>query len=88
VPVIGFLGVTSMAMNASFVAAFRQGLKDRGYLEGQNIAIEFRIAGCCARAPSGHADAVLPSKVINSRRPMWIAMRPSRRGHTRAMKGQ
>ena len=43
-PVIGFLGATSMAMNASFVAAFRQGLKDSGYLEGQNIAIEFRWA--------------------------------------------
>ena len=43
-PVIGFLGATSMAMNASFIAAFRQGLKDSGYLEGQNIAIEFRWA--------------------------------------------
>src|SRR6516164_4444066 len=43
-PVIGFLGATSMVMNASFIAAFRQGLKDSGYLEGQNSAIEFRWA--------------------------------------------
>ena len=33
-PVIGFLGATSMATSAPFVAAFRQGLKDSGYLEG------------------------------------------------------
>ena len=44
IPVIGFLGATSMATSAPFVAAFRQGLKDSGYLEGQNIAIEFRWA--------------------------------------------
>ena len=58
-PVIGFLGATSMAMNASFVAAFRQGLKDRGYLEGQNIAIEFRWAeGRDDQLPALAADLV------------------------------
>jgi putative tryptophan/tyrosine transport system substrate-binding protein len=43
-PVIGFLGATSVAVNAPFLAAFRQGLKDSGYAEGQNVAIEFRWA--------------------------------------------
>ena len=37
--------------------------------------------GCCARAASGHAATAPPSAAINSRRPMWIAMRPSRAGH-------
>jgi ABC-type uncharacterized transport system substrate-binding protein len=41
-PVIGFLGTTSMAANAPSVAAFRQGLKENGYVEGQNVTIEFR----------------------------------------------
>ena len=34
------------------------------------------IAGCCARAASGHAAAAPPSVKTNSRRRMWIAMRP------------
>jgi hypothetical protein len=37
------------------------------------------IAGCCARAASGHVAAAPPSENTNSRRRMWIAMRPSRR---------
>ena len=41
-PVVGFLGTTSMAANAPSVVAFRQGLKENGYVEGQNVTIEFR----------------------------------------------
>ena len=59
IPVIGFLGATSMATSAPFVAAFRQGLKDSGYLEGQNIAIEFRWAeGRDDQLPALAADLV------------------------------
>src|SRR5262245_6280497 len=36
------------------------------------------IAGCCARAASGHAAAAPPSATINSRRPMVTVIRPSR----------
>src|SRR6476659_1188003 len=43
-PVIGFLRTTSASEAAELVAAFRQGLKDTGYIVGQNVAIEFRWA--------------------------------------------
>ena len=46
---VGFLGPSSAAASAHLVAAFREGLRDRGYVEGQNVAIEFRWA-------DGHAD--------------------------------
>ena len=42
VPVMGFLGATSPGPYAAIVAAVRQGLKESGYVEGQNLAIEFR----------------------------------------------
>jgi putative ABC transport system substrate-binding protein len=43
-PVIGFLRMTSAADSAHLVAAFRQGLKESGFIEGQNVAIEYRYA--------------------------------------------
>ena len=43
-PVIGFLRSTSLADAAHLVRAFRQGLKVEGFVEGQNVAIEFRSA--------------------------------------------
>ena len=43
-PVIGFLRDTSLADATHLVAAFRQGLKDTGFVEGQNVAIEYRSA--------------------------------------------
>src|SRR5438046_5432474 len=44
VPVIGFLGSTSPDGFRHHLAAFRQGLEERGYVEGRNVAIEFRWA--------------------------------------------
>ena len=43
-PVIGFLSSGSAEARAALTAAFRRGLSETGYIEGQNIAIEFRWA--------------------------------------------
>jgi putative ABC transport system substrate-binding protein len=43
-PVIGFVRSSSIETVGHLVAAFRQGLKEAGYFEGQNVAIEFRSA--------------------------------------------
>ena len=58
-PVIGFLNGGSPGGYAPFVAAFRQGLKETGYVEGQNVAIEFRWAhGQYDRVPAMAAELV------------------------------
>jgi putative tryptophan/tyrosine transport system substrate-binding protein len=41
-PVVGFLHSASAAPYTGLVAAFRKGLSEAGYWEGQNVAIEFR----------------------------------------------
>jgi putative tryptophan/tyrosine transport system substrate-binding protein len=43
-PVIGFLSSRSPGESASVVAAFRQGLRETGFVEGRNLAIAFRWA--------------------------------------------
>src|SRR5882724_1448395 len=43
-PVIGFLASPSRTFADVVLPAFRQGLKDNGYVEGENVAVEFRWA--------------------------------------------
>jgi putative ABC transport system substrate-binding protein len=58
-PVIGFLGSESPALWESNLRFFRQGLSETGYVEGQNVAIEYRWAeGQNDRLPALAADLV------------------------------
>ena len=58
-PVIGYLHSGSAGPYAHLVAAFRQGLTETGYVEGKNVAIEYRWAeGRYDRLPSLAADVV------------------------------
>jgi len=58
-PVVGYLGSTSPEMSAKRLAAFRKGLRDAGFEEGRNVAIEFRWADAREeRMPELVADLV------------------------------
>jgi putative ABC transport system substrate-binding protein len=58
-PVIGYLHYGSPGSFAPFIAAFHQGLSEGGYIEGQNVAIEYRWAeGSYDRLPALAADLV------------------------------
>jgi putative ABC transport system substrate-binding protein len=85
IPVVGFLRVTSAADAANLVNAFRQGLVEAGFVEGRNIAIEYRWAdGHGDRLPGlaedlinhqvavivGHSTAVIAAKVVTTSIPI------------------
>jgi putative ABC transport system substrate-binding protein len=58
-PVVGFLHLASPASFGRFATAFRTGLKEGGYVEGENVAIEYRWAeGQSDRLPGFAADLV------------------------------
>ena len=58
-PVIGVLGTGSPSVSSGPILAFRQGLSEAGYVEGQNLAIEYRWAeGSYDRLPALAADLV------------------------------
>jgi putative ABC transport system substrate-binding protein len=58
-PVIGFLRITSQADAMNLVTAFREGLKDAGFTEGQNVAVEYRWAeGQADRLPGMAAELI------------------------------
>ena len=59
IPVIGWLGSESRESEQVRVSPFRQGLKEAGYIEGQNVAIEYHLAdGQYDRLPALAADLV------------------------------
>ena len=74
-PVIGFLRSTSLATSAHLVTAFRQGLKEAGFVEGQNVAIEYRSAeGRNDRLPALVAELIRrPVAVIVGNTPSALA---------------
>ena len=57
-PVIGFLEIRSPETIAERLRAFRQGLKETGYVEGENVAIDYRWAEQMERLPELAADLV------------------------------
>ena len=61
-PVVGFLRSSSIEVAQHMVAGLRQGLKEAGYIEGENVAIEFRSA-------EGHNDRLpaLAAELIQRR---------------------
>ena len=58
-PLVGFMNILSPEIAPHFVPAFRQGLKEHGFVEGQNLAVEYRWAyGHYDRLPEFAADLV------------------------------
>jgi putative ABC transport system substrate-binding protein len=62
-PVIGFLHSASLEPNAKRLAAFKRGLQSAGYVEGQNVAIEYRWAGGQNAKLSEFADELVRKPV-------------------------
>ena len=74
-PVIGFLSGRSPDDSSHLVAVFRQGLKEAGFIEGQNVLIEYRWA-------EGHYDRLLALATDLVRREVTVSA--SKRPVTRA----
>jgi putative tryptophan/tyrosine transport system substrate-binding protein len=74
-PVVGFLRSSAAADSTKFVTAFRQGLNEAGFVEGQNVTIEYRFAdNQLDRLPALVADLVRkPAAVIVVNGPAALA---------------
>ena len=60
VPVVGLLTSRAAGDAPQLLAAFRQGLKEAGFIESQNVAIEYRFAGNQnERLPTLQADELI-----------------------------
>jgi putative ABC transport system substrate-binding protein len=78
VPVIGFLGSDSPDLYADRLRAFRQGLKEAGYIESDNVTIEYRWAkGHNEELPALAADLVRlrPAVLVASTTPSILALK-------------
>src|SRR5712672_3927616 len=59
IPVVGFLGTRASGDDPQLLTALRRGLKEVGYVEGQNMAVEYRFAeNQYDRLPTLAADLV------------------------------
>jgi len=62
---IGFLGNSTAALEANLVGAFREGLRDLGYVEGRNVLIEYRWAeGKYDRFPALIGELLVPKVAV------------------------
>src|SRR6516225_1604748 len=75
IPVVGFLSTRAPSDDPHLLAAVRQGLKDAGYIEHQNIAIEYRFAENQNDRLSALAADLVHRQAPNSPRPP--PLRPS-----------
>jgi putative ABC transport system substrate-binding protein len=75
-PVIGYVGSGPAEMYVEFLRAFRQGLKEIGYVEGQNLAIEYRWAEQNDQLPVLATDLVgrKPAVIVADSTPAVLAL--------------
>jgi putative tryptophan/tyrosine transport system substrate-binding protein len=77
-PVVGFLGSDSPELYVDRLRAFRRGLRDAGYIESENVAIEYRWAnGDNSRLPALAAELVglRVAVLVSSTTPAALALK-------------
>ena len=60
-PVVGYLDFYAAEPTGNLLAAFRKGLSETGYVEGRNLAIEYRYANMDKRSPAGTGGGTDPA---------------------------